>query len=244
MKLKHEKVIMAVLLVALSVALYFVHFLVFKDTHHIFIYLVGDIAFLPVEIVFVSMIFHKIIEDREKKNTIRKLNMLIGVFFSEMGNRLLTILTDSDNDIDNIKNELVFTNDWKKKDYENAMSIVDGYKADVEEIDLDMLRDFLGHNRDFMLKIIENPTLLEHELFSELMMALFHLQEELSNRSDVEHLSKNDVEHIKNDISRAYGMLLKDWLLYIQHLRNEYPYLFSFALRTNPFDDTAKVEIA
>ena len=243
MKIKHEKIIMAVLLVILSVALYFVHFMMFKDAHHIFIYLIGDIAFLPVEIVFVSMIFHKIIEDKEKKNTVRKLNMLIGVFFSEMGNRLLTVLTDSDHDIGIIKNDMVFTNEWKKKDFENAMSIVDRYKADVEEIDLEALRDFLGDHRDFMLKIIENPTLLEHELFSELMMALFHLQEELSNRSDVGSLSDNDVEHIKNDIARAYGMLLKDWLLYVRHLKDEYPYLFSFALRTNPFDDNAIVEI-
>ncbi len=244
MKLKHEKMIMAILLVCMSVVLYFVHFAVFKDQHHIFIYLLGDIAFLPVEIVFVSLIFEKIIEDKEKKSTLRKLNMLIGVFFSEIGNRLLVILTNSDNDIAVIKDKLVFTNSWKKKDFENGINIIDRYKADVEDIDLDELRTFLGQNRDFMLKIIENPTLLEHEVFSELMMALFHLQEELVNRNDVGHLTENDIAHIKNDIARVYGMLLKDWLLYVQHLKNEYPYLFSFALRTNPFDDNANIEIA
>jgi hypothetical protein len=217
--------------------------LIFKDTHHIFIFLLGDIAFLPFEILFVSLIFHKIIEDKEKKDTIRKLNMLIGVFLSEMGNELLTILKNSDHDINTIKGELVFTNNWNKKDFEKAINIVDGYKADVEEIDLDALRKFLGQHRDFMLKVIENPTLLEHAFFSELMMALFHLQEELVSRNDLSCLAENDVIHVKNDIARVYGMLLKDWLIYMQHLKKEYPYLFSFAVRTNPFDEDAAVEI-
>lgn len=243
MKIKHENRIMVIILVIMSAILYFVHFEIFKDSHHIFIYLLGDIAFLPIEIVFVSLIFHKIIEDKEKKNTLRKLNMLIGVFFSEMGSHLLSIFTKSDNEINMIKKELVFTQKWGKKDFENAINIVDGYKADVEDIDFDCLRNYLAQNRDFLLKIIENPTLLEHEFFSELMMALFHLQEELINRKDVSSLTQNDINHLKNDIARVYGMLLKDWLLYVLHLKNEYPYLFSFALRTNPFDENAKVEI-
>lgn len=244
MRSKHEKLLMALLLVILSGILYLGHFVVFQDPHHIFIYLLGDIAFLPIEIVFVSLIFHKIIEDKEKKNTFRKLNMLIGVFFSETGNDLLRMLINSDKNINNLKNKLIITNSWTKKDFENACCMIDKYKAEVEFTNLENLKTILSDNRDFMLKIIENPTLLEHEIFSELMMALFHLQEELTNRNDVESLAAKDQEHIQIDISRAYAMLLKDWLLYTQHLKNEYPYLFSFAIRTNPFDESAKVEIS
>lgn len=244
MKHKYEKLLMALLLAVLSVALYAVHFFVFKDSHHIFIYLLGDIAFLPIEIVFVSMIFHRIIADREKKTMSRKLNMLIGVFFSEMGNELLVMLVGSDKDIGGLKNQLVITPGWTRKNFETANKAVDAYRADVEDIDLEQLKALLGKNKDFMLKIIENPTLLEHELFSELMMALFHLQEELVSRREVCHLTESDLYHIKNDIARVYGMLIKDWLMYTQHLKDEYPFLFSFSLRTNPFDDDATVEIS
>ena len=244
MNKKHWKLLLPLMLVLISFTLYCSHFMIFKDPHHIFIYLLGDIAFLPIEIVFVSLIFHKIIEDKEKKNTFRKLNMLIGVFFSETGNMLLKMLVDSDKNRDTLKRTLIITNAWTKKNFENAKNIVDKYKAAIEYENLEFLRTFLRSHRDFMLKIIENPTLLEHELFSELMMSLFHLQEELTNRNDVGSLVKNDIEHINNDISRVYAMLIKDWLLYTQHLKIEYPYLFSFALRTNPFDDNAKIEIS
>lgn len=244
MKLKRERILVALLLAVLSVVLYYLHFIVFKDSHHIFIYALGDLAFLPLEIVFVSLIFHKIIEDKEKKKMVRKLNMLIGVFFSEIGTKLLELLADSDKNIDRLKNKLVITNSWTKKDYDNAGRIVDTYNADVSRVDLGVLKSFLGGKRDFMLKIIENPTLLEHEYFSELMMSIFHLQEELANRKDIVGLASNDSDHITIDIARVYSKLLKDWILYAQHLKAEYPYLFSFVLRTNPFDDNAKVEIS
>jgi len=38
-------------------------------------------------------------------------------------------------------------------------------------------------------------------------------------------------------------MLLQEWLSYLQHLQVDYPYLFSLAARTNPFDRTASAAI-
>jgi hypothetical protein len=98
--------------------------------------------------------------------------------------------------------------------------------------------------REFMLALLENPNLLEHESFTELLWAVFHLTEELDNRENVKQLSDADLEHISNDIKRAYIALISEWLKYMKHLKNEYPYLFSLAVRMNPFDPNAKPEIA
>jgi hypothetical protein len=37
------------------------------------------------------------------------------------------------------------------------------------------------------------------------------------------------------DIKRAYGLLVDQWLVYMKHLKDNYPYLFSLAMRVNPF---------
>jgi hypothetical protein len=84
---------------------------------------------------------------------------------------------------------------------------------------------------------------LEHETFTELLRAVFHLTEELEQRNDLRHLSRADYEHLELDTERAYKLLIYEWLQYMEYLMNEYPYLFSLALRTNPFDPSAKVEI-
>ena len=44
-------------------------------------------------------------------------------------------------------------------------------------------------------------------------------------------------------MGRAYGRLLGEYLLYVRHLKADYPYLYSFAARTNPFDPDAVVEV-
>jgi hypothetical protein len=42
---------------------------------------------------------------------------------------------------------------------------------------------------------------------------------------------------------RSYILLISEWLDYMRHLKENYPYLFSFAMRTNPFDPDASPEI-
>ena len=45
------------------------------------------------------------------------------------------------------------------------------------------------------------------------------------------------------DLKRAYTRLIKEWLAYLGHLNQNYSYLFSLALRTNPFDPAASPEL-
>ena len=49
-------------LAILSVALYLVHYAVFRDWHHILIYTLHDIAFLPIEVLLVTLVIHRLLE--------------------------------------------------------------------------------------------------------------------------------------------------------------------------------------
>jgi len=70
-------------LIALSATVYLIHYLIFRDAHHIFIYMIGDIAFVFVEVLMVTVIIHQLLSLREKRAILEKLNMVIGAFFSE-----------------------------------------------------------------------------------------------------------------------------------------------------------------
>ena len=98
---------LGILLIVLSTLVYFFHFLIFRDPHHIFIYLIGDIAFVFIEVLMVTLVIHSLLIMREKRERLEKLNMLIGVFFSEIGTKLLTIFSDCDPNLDNIKKDLI-----------------------------------------------------------------------------------------------------------------------------------------
>jgi len=225
-------------LVALSAILYLLHYAIFGDAHHVFIYLVGDIAFVPIEVLLVTVIIHRLLGDRERRTRLEKLNMVIGAFFSEVGTKLLTYFSDFDPRLSDIREKLVVKDDWSHEEFRRVNTRLRRYEygVDVQKANLEALRNFLLEKRDFMLRLLENPNLLEHESFTELLRGVFHLTEEVASRGDMGKLPESDYLHIAGDIERVYVRLVHTWLDYMEHLKNSYPYLFSLAMRTNPFD--------
>ncbi len=239
------RVIIGVVLVALSAFFYLIHYVIFRDAHHIFIYLLGDIAFVFFEVLLVTLIIDQLLHEREKRSLLEKLNMIIGIFFSEAGNEILRFLTLFDTQVDRLRGEFLVTERWSKEDFLALRKRVDAYdhKMDSRRADMEPLRDFLLGKRDFMLRILENPNLLENEGFTDAVWATLHLAEEFAGRRSLRNLPKADYGHLSHDMRRAYSRLISEWLNYMWHLRRHYPYLFSLAMRTNPFDPDATVEV-
>ncbi len=235
------QIILAALLIFLSAVFYFFHYVIFHDAHHIFIYLVGDIAFVPIEVLLVTVIIHQVLNTREKNARMEKLNMVIGAFFSEVGTKLLTYFSDWDPKLDKIRKDLMVASDWSQEDFLGVSKRLKQYDygVDIQRVDLEALRNFLKEKIDFLLRLLENPTLLEHESFTELLWAVFHLAEEMAARDNVKKLPDSDHTHLAGDITRVYGLLVHQWLSYMGHLKNNFPYLFSLAIRINPFDQEA-----
>jgi hypothetical protein len=238
-------IILGLLLVLLSAISYLVHYAIFGDAHHIFIYLVGDIAFVPIEVLLVTLLIHRLLESREKRSILKKLNMVIGSFFSEVGTELLEYFADFDPQSSRIRERLVVTNNWSEREFSTVGKSLEACDCviDSEDDDLEDLRGFLMEKREFLLALLGNPNLLEHESFTDLLWAVFHLAEELAHRTDLRKLPDTDYEHLAGDIKRVYGLLISEWLDYMKHLKTDYPYLFSLAMRTNPFDQNASVEV-
>jgi len=241
MKRKYWLAYLALALVALSAIVYFIHYLVFGDVHHIFIYLVGDIAFVPVEVLLVTVIIHRLLSVREKRILLKKLNMVVGAFFTEVGTELLQRFAALDDDVDVVRQNLIPRAGWTHADFARAAKHMGDYDYGIEikPDALAAMRDFLLAKREFSLRLLENPNLLEHESFTDMLWAVTHLTEELAHREAVDALSPADYEHLAGDIKRAYTRTIGEWLEYMEHLNRSYPYLYSLALRTNPFDPEA-----
>jgi hypothetical protein len=110
-------------------------------------------------------------------------------------------------------------------------------------INLEEIHGFLTHHKGFLLALLENPQLIEHDSFTPLLQAVFHLTEELISRERLTGLPPADYAHLSGDLNRVYSLLTGEWLTYMRHLKKNYPYLFSLAMRTNPFDSHAEVII-
>jgi len=232
-------------LVLLSAVLYFIHWLIFRDAGHIFIYLLGDIAFIPIDVLIVTLIIHELLSAREKRSMLRKMNMVIGSFFSEVGTGLLRLFLAFDPQAEPLAAELAPAGERAEADFARVHASLKGHACDVDAMrgGLEGIRDFLVARRGFLLGLLQNPNLLEHDSFTNLLWAVFHLTEELAVRADLKSPAEPDAKHLGGDMKRAYRLLLSEWIDYMGHLKGSYPYLFSLAMRTNPFDPQATPEV-
>ena len=245
--MKHLKwqIFFGFIMIALSVSVYLVHYAIFRDAHQIFFYLISDIAFVFIQVLLVTLIIDRVLNLREKRILLEKMNMVIGSFFSEVGKGLVKQFSTFDPHAEKIRQDLIVTSHWSAQQFSHLGKQLKqyAYDIDIHGGDLLHLKETLIKHREFLLRLVENQNLLEHDTFTSLLMAVFHLTEELESRMDILQLSQADQNHIAGDMKRAYSLLVIEWLNYMSHLRENYPYLFSFAMRTNPFDPNASPEI-
>ncbi|MFC2123162.1 potassium channel family protein, partial [Bacteroidota bacterium] len=202
----------------------------------ILLIIIGIGTFLTI----ITNITQILVQRGQNRFRTRRLNMIIGVFFTEVGNELLNMFTQFDPSINDIRKDCLLNQDCSDTDFMSLRKNIQHYEftTDPKLVDLGKLKELLTRKGDLLLRHIENPSLVEHESFSELLWSVIHLRDELISRKALTGLSEADIEHLTDDTKRAYTALTRQWVDYLNHLKHSYPYLFSLALRTNPFSKT------
>lgn len=241
--MKKQNIILGLMLIGLSFLLHGLHYAIFRDMHHIMIFLFADIAFIPLEVLFVSLILERLIKKQEEEKILKKMHMLVGLFYQRFGDELLKLFVTASK-IECQSTELAMDYKWTKKDYAGLRQKIKGHphKVIIEQVDLQSLYDLLKQHEGLMINLISNPSLQENDVFSDLLLSTFHLYDELSTRQ-LQDLSSDDLEHLAFDCKRVFKSLSVQWVDYMEHLQNAYPYLFLTAAQHNPYDQRQQAEI-
>ena len=235
------KIAIGLVLVGLSVLLGLLHFALFGDARTLAFNLGVGIVFVPVQVLLVTLIIERLLNERERQALIKKLNMVIGAFMSEVGAGFLRRVDAFCGEAPDLARQLAVTDAWGRNDYRRATRFAEEYQSHLsaDAGELAELRAYLLTRRPFVLSLLQNPNLLEHDSFTDLLWAVCHLTEELEARGDCQDLPESDRQHLYGDIRRANSALIREWLGYMQHLQADYPYMFSLATRLNPFNQEA-----
>jgi hypothetical protein len=232
-------------LVLSSIIIYYMQVILFHDARNTLYYLFQDLAFLPLQVFIVTAILERILNARQKSEIKRKMNVVISAFYSEVGIQALSAMTEYVQNVVGLKRILDVSTNWKEEDFKAAIKQINSFQYEIrsENADLVLLSQFLLAKRPFMLSLFENTNLFEHDTFTDMLWAVFHVAEELDSRNTLVSLPPKDLEHLSIDIKRAYQFLIVEWLYYMNHLKKEYPYLFSLAVRKSPFNENGSVVI-
>jgi hypothetical protein len=99
---------------------------------------------------------------REQKERMEKLNMVIGVFFSEAGTSLLRKLAYVDADRDGLRRRLPEHEVWNDQCFNGyAVALTThGFKTAADAGQLTHIRAFLSEKSPLLVRLLENPNLL------------------------------------------------------------------------------------
>lgn len=251
MKLKTRlwQIQLAALLMLLALAFYFIRWQLFPtpvEHREMLRYILGDIAFLFLQVLLVTVFIDGVTQYRQREEMKQKLNMVVGAFFSQAGIELLGLIAATDSALGSVRDRLVVSVSWKPEDYRRAAVSFSQHDPGIAlaSFDLIALKNVLSAQKPYILGLLGNQSLLEHEQFTDLLWAVTHLAEELEARDDLSALGAADLAHLTGDVKRAYRLLGTQWIAYLDHLQANYPYLFSLAVRTNPLDPNADAVIS
>lgn len=226
-----------IILVIISGLMYSIDFMIFKDSHGILRSIIEQLAFIPIYVLLVMLVIEGLLDRKEKEERAEKLNVIIGVFFDELGIELLNGFSKADKNFNKIHDNFMFTEQTFSKDLPQTLKAIQNYvpslKGQLSEILI--VKEYISRHKEFLISLMENPNLIEHELFTNAILSVFHIYEELSLQENPEAICEADRKHIAKDMERAYMLLLEQWLYYMKHLEKNYPYLFSIEIRMNPF---------
>ena len=224
------------LFLAISFMLYFIYYLYSGELEYILDSFILNLAFLPIYVIFTTLLLDNLLALREHKINARKKNMIIGVFYTEIGKQLLTQLSVFCQNVQDLDQQLVITDKWTLQSFQLAKERIRSTNFEIGiTCSFDDVHELLLKKREFMVQLLQNPNLLEDESFTNLLLATFHLSEELINRTSSGNLSETDFEHLAGDINRIYRQLIIEWLSYLEHLSKNYPFLFSLEAKVRPF---------
>jgi hypothetical protein len=242
---RKEMVLLSTGLVLLSAVAYALQFAAFDRPGDTLYYLMQDLAFLPLSVLFVTLVVDRLMAERDRNARQHKMNMVIGTFFAAVGEPMLRQMRRFVTNCEALAPALAVAPDWTAEDLARGGRLL--ATAEIETVAdaeaMQCLKELLREQRDFMLRLLENPILLEHETFTDLLWAVFHIQDELAARETLEGLPESDLRHLAHDLKRGYGHLLRQWLAYLGYLRADYPFLFSLSARTNPLRPGARAEV-
>ena len=154
--------------------------------------------------------------------------MLVGIFFTEVGGKLMHLIIDSDKDAKNYITNFEDLNNIKK-----CLNEYD-YKVDMNNIDLCSIKNILLENNNLFVTLISNENVFQHQIFTDLLMSVVHLRDEIIFMEKDDSLELN-INHLENDVIRVYKNISIQWISYLEYLNKSYPFLYNNAIRVNPF---------
>jgi len=119
--MKSWQIRLGLVLVVLSALTYLAYYLIVGNLHNMLMYATGDLAFVFINVLLVTIIIQSLLERRGKEAIIGKMSTVIGAFFSELGGPMILMLTKEGTNVPDYGTDLRINSNWTVANYDHAV---------------------------------------------------------------------------------------------------------------------------
>lgn len=169
---------------------------------------------MPLEVILVSLGLDHLIDTTHENEVKSKMSIIETLFFNESGNRILRYLIHFDPNAKRLSTLLALNMDWRSSQYAAAERQLRLYpfELDTEKLDFYGIHYHLNEHMAFYRNILENPAMTQSNRFTEMVMNIYLLNEELEDRTDLYDLSSEDRRFLGDLLRQIYRELTEYWL--------------------------------
>jgi len=167
-----DNVLLAIILTGSSAIIYLIQNAIFHEPSQTVFYIFQDMAFVPVQALIATLVIDGFLKIQEKRKKVKKINVVISTFFVDAGVNIMMAMSHFNQNhteaCEIIKIEKFIDN--KGSIVKKALGEFE-YRFYAEPNKLEELASIMDKNRGFLLDLLENQNLLEHESFTDMLWA-------------------------------------------------------------------------
>ena len=225
------------LLLCLSVLIYMIQYALFHRPEETAFYFLEDLGFVPISVLTVTLGVNTVLTFRDRQAILEKIQVVVSEFYAEAGTDLIADLRGYIGNFGEISEHLQVSLRWTDGDFKEAKRYMADCPVTVGIIPEALPDSFhvFEQKRSQFLHLFENANLMEHDAFTDMLQAVYHVYDELRSRKSFDSLPDADLRHLGTDVERASRLLILEWIEMMRVMKDRYPYLFSLAVRKSPF---------
>ncbi len=210
-----------ILLLLISVIVYCLQIIIFRDAQTTAFYIFQDLAFMPVSVALTTLVLGEILDAKEKKERAESTRMLTSSFYTQVGARLIHAMLSAVPDREKYRSYQTEMTPEKIRNSELHM--------DIRKENYDQVRAIVEESMVGLLILSSNSRILEQKEFTDMIWGIFHLHDEFLLRGEFETLSDEEIFHMNQDFKEVLRMLLCNSIPNAEYLRETYPNFYAAA---------------
>lgn len=232
------------MLLVLTILFQGLYFIFFKDRQYVYFTILHGVVEAPFNMFLTGVLFNYILNRKEQSSEREKTNMLIGIFYSEVGNELLRLFLEADMYVEYFRSKFMIKKTWTEADYKKLLLQSDSieHSINIENIDLSKLREKLANVTGLSIDLLTSTSLQNKDDFNIIVNNVFFLKGELDDRMEGRELDEHEKVHIQKIVNELYLRLIKMWVSHMYYRQSSNEQLFIKALIKSPFDNRSRAE--